>query len=114
MAEGRAEIEIFGQRITVRGRGSPEYIRGLAEYLDRMIRTVREEARVQDPMRLSVLAGLHLVDELFRLRDREASLSARVDGLVRRLDETLRPVSPETGPADFALDDPGGERRNEG
>ena len=32
MAEGRAEIDILGQRITVRGRGnSPECIRGLAE-----------------------------------------------------------------------------------
>jgi cell division protein ZapA (FtsZ GTPase activity inhibitor) len=91
MAEGRAEVEILGQRIAVRGRGSPEYIRGLAEYLDRMIRTVREEARIQDPTRLTVLAGLHLVDELFRLREREAGLTARVDALIDRLDGTLRP-----------------------
>jgi cell division protein ZapA (FtsZ GTPase activity inhibitor) len=89
VSEGRAEVEILGQRITVRGRGSPEYIRGLAEHLDRMIRTMRDEARVQDPTRLSVLAGLHLVDELFQLRDREAGLAARVDALVERLDEAL-------------------------
>jgi cell division protein ZapA (FtsZ GTPase activity inhibitor) len=89
MAEGRAEVEILGQRITVRGRGSPEYIRDLAAHLDRMIRTVREEARIQDPTRLGVLAGLHLVDELFRMRDREAGLTARIDALAERLDRAL-------------------------
>ncbi|HEV8309749.1 MAG TPA: cell division protein ZapA [Methylomirabilota bacterium] len=90
MAEGRAEVEILGQRITVRGPSSQEYIRGLADYLDGMIRTVREQARVQEPTRLSILAGLHVVDELFRARDREAGLAARVDSLVERLGTVLR------------------------
>jgi cell division protein ZapA (FtsZ GTPase activity inhibitor) len=91
MAEGRAEVEILGQRITVRGRGSPEYIRSLAAYLDGMVRTVREEARVQDPTRLGVLVGLHLVDELFRLRDRDAGLTERIDALTGRLQRVLEP-----------------------
>lgn len=95
MTEGRAEIEILGQRITVRGRGSPEYIRGLADYLDALIRTVRQEARVHEPTRLSVLAGLHVVDELFRAREREAGLLARVDSLADRLDRAL---GPDPGP----------------
>lgn len=88
--EGRAEVELLGQRITVRGRGSPEYIRGLAEYLDRLISTVRQQARIQEPTRLSVLAGLHVVDELFRSREREASLAARVEVLAERLEAALR------------------------
>jgi cell division protein ZapA (FtsZ GTPase activity inhibitor) len=90
MTEGRAEVEILGHRITVRGRGSPEYIRDLAEYLDGKIRTVREAAQVHEPTRLSVLAGLHVVDELFRSREREASLAARVDELLERLGQALR------------------------
>jgi cell division protein ZapA len=89
MTEGRAEIEILGQRITIRGRGSPEYIRDLAQYLDGKIRTVREQAQVTEPTRLSVLAGLHVVDELFRSREREASLVAQVDSLVERLGRVL-------------------------
>jgi cell division protein ZapA len=89
MTEGRAEIEILGQRITIRGRGSPEYIRNLAQYLDGKIRTVREQAQVTEPTRLSVLAGLHVVDELFRSREREASLAAQVDSLVERLGRAL-------------------------
>jgi cell division protein ZapA len=89
MTEGRAEIDILGQRITVRGRGSPEYIQGLAEYLNGKIRAVREQGNVHDPTRLSVLAGLHVVDELFRTREQEATLVARVDHLVGQLQRAL-------------------------
>ena len=89
MTEGRAEVEILGQRITVRGRGTPEYIRDLAQYLDGKIRAVREQAQVHEPTRLSVLAGLHVVDELFRSREREATLAARVEDLVARLGRAL-------------------------
>lgn len=103
MTEGRAEVEILGQRIAVRGQGTPEYIRSLAEYLDRLIRTVREQGRVQEPTRLSVLAGLHVVDELFRAREREAGLAARVDTLAERLERALQD---DAGGAD-ARGDPG-------
>ena len=90
MTEGRAEVEILGQRITVRGRGTPEYIRDLAQYLDGKIRAVREQAQVHEPTRLSVLAGLHVVDELFRSREREATLTARIDALLERLRQAVR------------------------
>ena len=89
MTEGRAEVEILGQRITVRGRGTPEYIRDLAQYLDGKIRAVRDQAQVHEPTRLSVLAGLHVVDELFRSREREASLAARIEALLARLGGAL-------------------------
>jgi cell division protein ZapA (FtsZ GTPase activity inhibitor) len=89
MGEGRAEIEVFGQRITVRGPGSPDYIRELAAHLNGIIQTVQTETRVQDPTRLSVLAGLHLVDELFQLRDRERGVMSRLETLGTRLDAAL-------------------------
>jgi cell division protein ZapA (FtsZ GTPase activity inhibitor) len=67
----------------------------LAEYLDARIRLVRNQARVHDPVRLSILAGLHVADELFRAREREASLASQVDALVARLDHALDGVAGE-------------------
>jgi cell division protein ZapA (FtsZ GTPase activity inhibitor) len=95
MTEGRADVEILGQRLSVRGRGTPEYIHELAEYLNGRIHTVREQARVFDPLRLSLLAGLHVVDELYRCRETEgaretdAQVLARVDRLTERLGAVL-------------------------
>jgi cell division protein ZapA (FtsZ GTPase activity inhibitor) len=57
MTEGRADVEILGQRLSVRGRGTPEYIHELADYLNGRIESVRDQARVFDPLRLSLLAG---------------------------------------------------------
>jgi cell division protein ZapA (FtsZ GTPase activity inhibitor) len=95
MTEGRADVEILGQRLSVRGRGTPEYIHELADYLNGRIQTVREQARVFDPLRLSLLAGLHVVDELYRCREAtveretDAELVARVDRLAKRLGAVL-------------------------
>jgi cell division protein ZapA (FtsZ GTPase activity inhibitor) len=95
MTEGRADVEILGQRLSVRGRGTPEYIHELAEYLNGRIQTVRDQARVFDPLRLSLLAGLHVVDELYRCRETEGArgtegqLLARVERLTERLGAVL-------------------------
>ncbi|HEY7601688.1 MAG TPA: cell division protein ZapA [Methylomirabilota bacterium] len=95
MTEGRADVEILGQRLSVRGRGTPEYIHELADYLNERIETVREQARVFDPLRLSLLAGLHVVDELYRCRETaggpkaDGELLARVDRLSQRLGAVL-------------------------
>ena len=95
MTEGRADVEILGQRLSVRGRGTPEYIHELAEYLNGRIQTVRDQARVFDPLRLSLLAGLHVVDELYRsrategVRGTDGQLLARVDRLTERLGAVL-------------------------
>ena len=95
MTEGRADVEILGQRLSVRGRGTPEYIHQLADYLNGRIQVVREQARVFDPLRLSLLAGLHVVDELYRCRETpveqatDARLLARVDRLAERLGAVL-------------------------
>jgi cell division protein ZapA (FtsZ GTPase activity inhibitor) len=89
MTEGRADVEILGQRLSVRGRGTPEYIMELADYLNERVQTVREQARVFDPLRLSLLAGLHVVDELYRCRETDAELLTRVDRLAERLGAAL-------------------------
>jgi cell division protein ZapA (FtsZ GTPase activity inhibitor) len=94
MTEGRADVEILGQRLSVRGRGTPEYIHELAEYLNDRIQTVRDQARVFDPLRLSLLAGLHVVDELYRSRETERgqgvdAVLERVDRMTERLGAVL-------------------------
>ena len=102
MSEGRADVEILGQRLSVRGRGTPEYIHELAQYLNGLIESVRDQARVFDPLRLSLLAGLHVADELHRCRATEAErapdtqLLARVDRLTERLGAILGEKGPDT------------------
>ena len=87
--ETRTDLEILGQRLVVRGEEPPEYVRRLGDYLDARARRVRDQAHVYDPLRLSLLAGLHVADELFRAREREAALAARVEALIDRLKDVV-------------------------
>lgn len=90
MEAGRAEVEILGQRYTIRGEASPDYIRRVAAYLDGKIQEVRRGAGVKEPIRLSVLAGLHIADELFRAREDQAQMAGRVEALIALLERTVR------------------------
>lgn len=89
MSEARAEVDILGQRLLVRGQGTPEYIRELAAYLNGRAQLVRDQARVFDPLRLALLAGLHVADELHRCRAADAEVTERLGRLVDRLREAL-------------------------
>jgi cell division protein ZapA (FtsZ GTPase activity inhibitor) len=89
MAEGRAEVEILGQRLHVRGQGTPDHIRELARYLNARAEVVRDQARIFDPLRLSLLAGLHVADELHRCRTADAEVAERVGRLADRLRDVL-------------------------
>ena len=94
MAElNRVEVEILGQKYTIRSASEPGYVRELAAYLEKRVSEIRGGGGGQDATRLLALAALYITDELFRLRDerREAdrAASARVGALRDLLDAVV-------------------------
>ena len=96
MAElNRVEVEILGQKYTIRSASEPGYVKELAAYLEKRVSELRGGGAggQQDAVRLLALAALYITDELFRLRDeqREAdrSASARVGALRELLDAVV-------------------------
>ena len=91
----RVEIEILGQRLVLRSTAPPEYVRGLAAYVENSIRQLRPQGGAEDPARLALLAAIAITDELFRARDDraqgEVETVKRMDGLLRLLDEVAPP-----------------------
>ena len=66
MAEvNRVEVELLGQKYTIRSASPPEYVRELAAYLERRMTEIRGNSTGQDPTRLLALAALYITDELF-------------------------------------------------
>jgi cell division protein ZapA (FtsZ GTPase activity inhibitor) len=65
-------VQIAGEEYKLRAQATPEYTRECAEYLDRMIREIRQQAPASmEVERLAILAGLALTDQLLQAR-REA------------------------------------------
>jgi cell division protein ZapA len=64
---GSVRVEIFDQAYNLRG-SDPEYIIGLAEYVDAKMRAVAEATGTIDTGRLAVLAAINIADELHLVR----------------------------------------------
>jgi cell division protein ZapA (FtsZ GTPase activity inhibitor) len=98
MAEkNRVEVEILGQKYTIRTEAAPEYVRDLAGYVEQRVKDIRGDGPPQDPVKLLALAALYITDELYRLRDErtvvDKDTSARLGALSELLDSVVPPES---------------------
>ena len=95
--KNRVEVEILGQKYTIRTDAAADYVRELAAYVEQRVKDIRGDAPAQDPVKLLALAALHIADELFRLKDDHELLDkdtgARLVALNRLLDSVAFPRS---------------------
>ena len=83
------EVQIFGERYTLRATDSPEYLSRVAEYVDSKFHEVAKESPALTPAKVAVQASLNIADDLFK-RDEakhraEQEVLARIDGIFELL-----------------------------
>jgi len=87
------KIEIYDQTYSVQANENEEYLKELAAYVDSKMRTVAEETRTVDTVKVAVLAALNIADEMFTLRQRqekiEGPLRKRVEKCVALVEKAL-------------------------
>ncbi|MBM4117925.1 cell division protein ZapA [bacterium] len=66
--DARVQVSIYGNDYRVRGEADPEYIRGLAAYVDRTMKEIAAGSRQVSPLRIAILAAFNIADELHRER----------------------------------------------
>ena len=71
-APGIVTVEIFGGEYPVRSGLDAEYVKRVAEYVDRKMHNAADQTRGGDTVRIAVLAALNIADEYFRLREERA------------------------------------------
>lgn len=111
MAIETVRVELLGASFAIQTDESHEYVESLIAYLGSKIETVKVSSKVDDPLKASILAGIFLVDELYRERV-DASIrtglaapdidaGAVAERLIAKIDDTLRvpsqdPIGGET------------------
>lgn len=95
MPEGTVlKVNIYGTEYPIRGEVDVEYIRRVAEYVDRKMREVDQSTAAKSSLKVAILAALNIADELFRERDEKASLlksfEAKAEQLSKLLHENLK------------------------
>ena len=93
----RVEVEILGQKYTIRSEADPTYVRTLAGYVEKRVKSVEGQVRGHDPVKALALAALYIADELFRAREDlstyEGDLPKRIGAMVDLLDAIV-PTKP--------------------
>jgi cell division protein ZapA len=88
------KVNIYGTEYPIKGEVDVEYIRQVAEYVDRKMREVDQTTTAKSSLKVAILAALNIADELFRERDEKNSLAqnleAKLNGLSKLINENLK------------------------
>ena len=92
-SKNKVRVNIYGEEYPIRSEGDVDYIREVAEYLDRKMRDIAENVPNKSPGRVAILAALNITDELFRERNKKdteiSSVEKRANDIISMLDEKL-------------------------
>lgn len=86
---GRVDVEIFGKVYTVRGDKDPDYVRRVAEFVDRKMREISQVTDTVSTSRIAILASLNIADELMTLLEEGEQLKSRINELTRKIESSL-------------------------
>jgi cell division protein ZapA len=88
------KVNIYGTEYPIKGEVDVEYIRHVAEYVDRKMREVDQTTAAKSSLKVAILAALNIADELFREREEKTglvqTLEARINHLSKLINENLR------------------------
>ena len=84
------EVHILGQKYVLKGEGSPEYIRELADFVDSKLKEVYALSPNITPLKASILASLNIADELHKITDEYNSISKNIKNIEKKADSIIK------------------------
>ena len=79
------QVEIFGQKYSLKVANDREYIRQLAAFVDARMKEVQQGTGTSDVYRIAILTALNIADELHRMRSRHDYLKETAEESLDRL-----------------------------
>jgi len=76
---GSIEVTILGQKYTVKGDATEEYMKKLAGFVDGKLREVYNASPNITPLKAAILASLNIADELQKLQDAQDDLTRNIE-----------------------------------
>ena len=98
MNKNSLAVNILGSSFTVQTTGELQHLRRVVEYLEKKVEEIQHkyaDRTTQDPVKISLLAALNVVDELFHARRVETldgdavELERITERLIDTIDESL-------------------------
>lgn len=86
---GSIDVYILGQKYTIKGDESPEYIKQLAGFVDAKLNEVCSNTPNLTPLKAVILATLNIADELHKLKKEYNSVSSDIKNIGNKADSIL-------------------------
>lgn len=85
------KINIYGTEYPIKGGAETdtEYIRQVAEYVDKKMREIDESTQSKSSLKVAILAALNIADELFHEKDEKETLLSKLGGRLKELSNFL-------------------------
>ena len=72
---GKIHVDILGTAFSAQAAEDDEYLVKLTSYYKAITDSIRNSAGISDPLKISILAGITLVDELYKEKQKSIKLS---------------------------------------
>ena len=86
---GKLVIDVLGTSFSAQADEDDEYLEKLSSYYNEITSTIKKSTNLQDPMKISILAGITLVDELYKEKQKNFILSSNLDNSELRQAEII-------------------------
>ena len=88
---GILKINIYGTEYPIRSDADsdPEYIRKVADYVDKKMKEIDDATGAKSPLKIAILAALNITDELFQERTSKQNIVSHMSGKIQNLSDSL-------------------------
>ena len=83
------EVEIYGQRFTIRSDRPQPFVDRVVEMVNRRMKDVAGSSSEIAPMSAAILTAMNLAEELLETMDRQSSDNQRLETVVEKIDQEL-------------------------
>ncbi len=71
---GKLKVDLLGANFSVSAQEDSDYLNRLLDYYRQITQTFENSGKIKDPLKISILSGIALVDELYVEKKKNAEL----------------------------------------
>ena len=75
---GKLQINVLGTSFQIQARAEEEYLEKLLSYYKEITEAIQKGGSLTSPLQISILAGITLVDELYKQKQKNAAFKESV------------------------------------
>ena len=75
---GQLKINLLGTSFSIQAKAKDDYLKKLLSYYREITQTIHSGGNLSDPLQISILAGITLVDELYKQKQKTAAFKESV------------------------------------